>query len=140
MKEINKCGHVIDSIAILNSMRTNCLPKGCGDCRFFEIFGEDDPRSDNKMWRGECTLARGRLFRGGCMMDEVDCPLDHLEGVDERIWGVEPTNSWGRNYKAVDMCASGRKHRLERIEQLETLLKEEKKELIGLMDFHKDNE
>jgi len=139
MREINGLGHVIDSIPKFNNIRKGSLPNGCFDCRFFEAYADNDPKTKERGdWCGECTLARGRLFRGGSNMDEIDCPLEHLEGVDERIWGFEPTGPWGRNYRAVDLSASGRKYKLDKINQLEAFLEDEKAELFKNMEFRND--
>ena len=119
MKTIRKCGPTIESIKLLNETRKGCLPENCKACRFFKANDKDDG------FCGWCNLARGRLIEVN--FDDVDCPLDFLEGVDERIWGIEDTNPWHAPWRSEIKPVEILRHREQKIEKLLALLNTEMK-------------
>ena len=124
MKTIKKCGPLIESIKTINGTRKGCLPETCRSCRF---FSETGIKKDDYGW---CHLGRGRLVDE--YMDEVDCPLDYMEGVDERIWGKEDTNPWHIPWKTELPKDEINANRAKKIEKLMNLLKAEMQEASGL--------
>lgn len=117
MKTIKKCGPTIESIKLLNKTRKGCLPENCKACRFFS----EEIRNDGDC--GWCSLARGRLVEE--FMDGVDCPLPYMEGVDERIWGIEDTNGWHGPWQTEVLPNEIYSHKAQKIGKLISFLKAE---------------
>jgi len=121
MKKYNKPGPAIWAIQDMNRKKPLLLPEGCGKCRFFKKYRKDNKKADGGLWVGECVLARGRLCTYGPGMDEVSCPLEFLEGVDNRIWEKEDTNPWFVNISFF-CTKEGMEFQISKIKKLKEML------------------
>ena len=124
MKNYNKPGPTIWSIRDMNREKLLLLPESCNECRFFKKYRKDNAKAEDGLWIGECLLARGRLSAAGSGMDEVDCPLESLEGVDNRIWEKADTNPWFINM-GFFVSKEGMEFQLDKIQRLKGWLESE---------------